>query len=350
MARTKRKDHGLFDHPNLPQGPPRRTGKLRMISLVRGIWVLALAIITSVIAPGVAMADHTYLPWKIFKFTGSPAAGVQDRHDFTIDQDGALYFTLKSFTPGAEVPGWTPVLEIGFYPKNQSLCPFRYASTTKDPPGGTTFGPYYVAAGAYQSVYSLVGAATTGYELEIAYHPQLIPNDVELNDSPETAQNVGDIYPGEHMTGHLAYLEGGVSGCKHNKHDYIRFRMLSTGNYQVRIHYDPAFRDKPGCVVWFALHDDTASMWVLNHTGPADVTLRPIAFHAGRQYLVSMESSDGCYTMTFPPGYYSGVVADNKAGAYDIQIYDPSAPPPVTIRWGSVEKAAGNVPKGPNTM
>ena len=52
--------------------------------------------------------------------------------------------------------------------------------------------------------------------------------------------------------------------------------------------------------------------------------------------------------MTFPPGYYSGVVADNKAGAYDIQIYDPSAPPPVTIRWGSVEKAAGNVPKGPN--
>jgi hypothetical protein len=134
MARTKRKDHGLFDHPNLPQGPPRRTGELRMISLVRGIWVLALAIITSVIAPGVAMADHTYLPWKIFKFTGSPAAGVQDRHDFTIDQDGALYFTLKSFTPGAEVPGWTPVLEIGFYPKNQSLCPFRYASTTKDPP------------------------------------------------------------------------------------------------------------------------------------------------------------------------------------------------------------------------
>ena len=290
MAGTTRKDHGLFDHPHLQQEPPRRTGRVRVTAIVRGIWTFALMVVLLFAAADSAMADHTYLPWKIFKFTGAPAAMQAEMKQFEIYEDGALYFRLNSVTPAGNLADTV----IGFMNTyNPNACSARYLDKVKNPKVGQTYGPYYMEAGIHKSYY-YSRATTTLYELEIEYHPQLTPNDAEPNDLTTSASDIGDIDRNEHITGHLGYL-----GCQHNKHDYIRFGMLSTGNYQVKIHYDPAFRDKPDCKVWFALHDDTASDWVLEHEGPADVTLGPIAFHAGRKYLVSMESSDGCFDRVY---------------------------------------------------
>jgi hypothetical protein len=312
--------------------------------MVRGVLSLILAMAMVVFAAGNAMSDHDIQTYT-FEFTGSTNAGQFNRQDFIINQDGALYFKLKSVTTTG--PTTNPIT-IGFYPKNQYLCSFRYASTIENPTVGQTYGPYYVAAGTYQSHYALAGVATTNFALDIEYHRQLTPNDAEPNDSMTTPADIGNISPNDHITGHLAYLEGGTSGCHHDKKDHIRFGVLSSGNYRVNIHYDPTFSDKPGCVVWFNLYDETAGSWLLNHTGPTDTTLGPIAFQAGRQYIIVMESSTSCYDTIFLPGDPTPYVVGNKAGAYDIQIYDPTAPPPVTIRLASVEKEKKVLDKKPN--
>lgn len=310
-----------------------------MMTVVRGMLSLLLAMVTVGFAAGDAIPDHSMQPTNNYVFTGAPAASTAHMQDFTIANDGALYFKLKSVTPAGTQ---AKPITVGFMTTtNPNTCSDRYISRITNPTVGQTYGPYYMEAGTYKNYYYHSGVATTSYELEIAYHRQLTPNDTEPNDSMQAPWDIGNITLNTPIAGHLGYL-----GCKQNTHDYIRFGTLSSGNYRVKIHYDPAFRDKPDCVVWFSLHDDTASSWILSHTGPADVTLGPIAFNASHKYTVSMQSSNTCYHYINDGG---GLFVDvNQAGGYEIQIYDPSAPPPVTIRWGSVEKATGNVSKKPN--
>jgi len=297
-----------------------------MIPVVRGVLSLLLAMAMVVFAAGNAMSDHDIQTYT-FVFTGSPIARTPEMKNFTIHNDGAFYFKLKSATPAGTTAN---PITVGFFPTtNPNTCSDRYISRIENPTVGQNYGPYYMEAGTYKSYYyHSLGVATT-YELEIEYYRQLTPNDVEPNESLATASDIGNISPNDHITGHLGYL-----GCKQNKHDYIRFGMLSSGNYRVNIHYDPTFSAKPGCVVWFNLYDETAGSWPLSHTGPKDVTLGPIAFQAGRDYIVSMESSSTCYDIFYEGG--GAFVVGNKAGAYDIQIYDPNAPPAtISINYGT---------------
>ena len=326
MAGTKRKDHGLFEHPNLPQGPLHVLCGASKISLVRGIWILALAIITLAISVRDALPDHSYLPQKIFNFTGSPAALHLEMKEFVIYEDGALYFRLKSLAPAG-----TAADTVGFVSTNDPACPARYFTTVKNPTVGQTYGPYYMEAGTYKSYY--LSAATTLYELEIEYHPQLTPNDAEPNDLTTSPSDIGDIDRNEHITGHLGYL-----GCKHSKQDYIRFGVLTSGKYRMNIHYDPAFSAKTGCEVCLFLSNESPYFPILNRCGPPDAAeLGPVDFKAGNKYLITIWSSMLCYDEMADSGWK--YIVNNKAGAYDVQIYDPLAPPPPTLRLAGVEKA-----------
>ena len=259
--------------------------RMKMMTVVRGMLSLLLAMVTVGFAAGDAIPDHSMQPTNNYVFTGAPAASTAHMQDFTIANDGALYFKLKSVTPAGTQ---AKPITVGFMTTtNPNTCSDRYISRITNPTVGQTYGPYYMEAGTYKNYYYHSGVATTSYELEIAYHRQLTPNDTEPNDSMQAPWDIGNITLNTPIAGHLGYL-----GCKQNTHDYIRFGTLSSGNYRVKIHYDPAFRDKPDCVVWFSLHDDTASSWILSHTGPADVTLGPIAFNASHKYTVSMQSSN----------------------------------------------------------
>lgn len=312
---------------------------MHMIPMVRGVLSLFMAMAMVVFAAGNAMSDHSTQPTNTYVFTGSPIASSPDMHDFNIANDGALYFKLKSVTPAGTQAN---PITVGFMATtNPNTCSDRYISRITNPVVGQTYGPYYMETGTYKSYYYHLGVATTSYELDIEYHRQLTPNDTEPNDSVATAWNIGNITLNTPISGHLGYL-----GCNQNKHDYIRFGMLSTGNYKVNIHYDPTFSDKSGCVVWFSLLDVTAGSWPLSHTGPTDVTLGPMAFQAGRQYVVSMQSSNTCYDSIYDGGGW--FVTVNKAGAYNIQIYDPNAPPPATIRLSNVQEAKHLLDKKPN--
>lgn len=287
---------------------------------------------------GATHADHDIQTYT-FEFTGSSTGWPSDTHDFTIYQDGALYFKLKSVV----TDGSHDQIVIGFVPTtNPSTCWLRYASTITNPTIGQTYGPYYVEKGTYQSYYSLFYANTTSYALDIEYRRQLTPNDVEPNDSMTTAQDIGDIVPNSHITGHLGYL-----GCEHNIRDHIRFGILSSGNYRVNIDFDSTFDDRPNCEVYFHLYDEAAMTWLdASYVGPPDTSLGPIAFQTGGNYIATMELSSGCYDGININGAWN--IVDNKAGAYDIQIYDPSVPIPVTLRLKSVTAVQKFLNKKPN--
>lgn len=299
-----------------------------MIPVIRtfSLFLLAMAMVIS--AAGDALSDHSYLPQKTFNFNGSPAALQLEMKEFVTYEDGALYFRLKSLAPAG-----TPADTVGFVSTNDPYaCPARYYTTVKNPTVGQTYGPYYMEAGTYKSYY-LSSAATTLYELEIEYHPQLTPNDAEPNDSTTSASDIGDIDRNEHITGHLGYL-----GCKHSIQDCIRFGVLTSGKYRMNVHYDPSFGAKPGCEVCLFLSSESPNIPMLSRCGPPDATeLGPVDFKAGNKYLITLWSSTLCYDEVADSG--TMYIVNNKAGGYDVQVYDPSAPPPPTLRLAGVEQA-----------
>lgn len=251
-----------------------------------------------------------------FDFSGSTQSWEADMQEFIIHNDGALFVKLKSFVP---VSSTTYKPRIGFMKLGQASCPARYISFVDDPALGTSYGPFYMEAETYVS-YFFLNPGVDSYLLEIDYRRQLIANDVEPNDTSDTAEDIGNLPSVTHITGHLGYL-----GCVHDKKDYRRFAVTTSGNYLFDIQFDSPFREKAECKMYFHLLDETASNWVLSYTGPQNViALGPKYLEAGHSYLLSMEAS-GCYNTIYEGG--GTFVVDNKAGAYDVTLTAQAAPP-----------------------
>lgn len=270
------------------------------------------------------IADNAYSEHDIqtytFEFSGS--AQPQATNQFISYSDGAFYLKLKSYTPSSST---TDKPYIGFRKPGQASCPDRYDSFVENAVIGTTYGPFYMEAETYESLFFLTGGASS-YSMEIEYQRQLTPNDVEPNDTMETVQDIGALPPDEHITGHLGYL-----GCVHDKKDYQRFGVTTSGNYLFDIHFDSPFKEKAGCMVYFHLLDETTSTWLLSYTGPQDASaLGPKYLDASHTYLMSMEAS-GCYDTISEGG--GTFVVGNKAGAYDVTIKGQQIQPtdPFTI-------------------
>lgn len=258
-------------------------------------------------------AEHDIQTYA-FEFSGS--AQPQATSNFIIYNDGALYLKLKSYTPSGSTTN-KPV--IGFRKPGQYLCPARYDSFVDNPAVGISYGPYYMEAETYESYFYLNGGASS-YTLEIEYRRQLIPNDTEPNDTTTEARDIGNLAANAHITGHLGYL-----GCVHDKKDYQRFGVTTSGDYLFNIQFDTPFREKTGCMVYFHLLDETAGEWILSYTGPQNASaLGPKPLDTSHTYLLSMEAS-GCYDTIYEGG--GTFVVGNKAGAYDVTLTSQQTPP-----------------------
>lgn len=268
------------------------------------------------------LADSAYSEHdnQTYTFAFSGSAQSQDTKQFITNNDGVFYLKLKSYTPSSSTTD-QPV--IGFRKPGQASCPDRYDSFVENAVIGITYGPFYMEAETYESFFSLTGGANS-YSMEIEYRRQLIPNDVEPNDTTATAQDIGDLTSNEHITGHLGYL-----GCVHDKKDYQRFGVATSGNYLFDIYFDSPFREKAGCMVYFHLLDETTSTWLLSYTGPQNASaLGPKYLDASHTYLMSMETS-GCYDTILFGG--DALVVGNKAGAYDVTIREQQQTDSFTI-------------------
>lgn len=251
-----------------------------------------------------------------FDFSGSTQSWDADMQEFIIHNDGVLYVKLKSFVPASST---TYKPRIGFMKMGQAACPARYDSFVDDPALGTSYGPFYMEAETYVS-YFFLNPGVDSYLLEIDYRRQLIANDVEPNDTSDTAEDIGNLPSVAHITGHIGYL-----GCVHDKKDYRRFGVTTSGSYLFALQFDSPFREKAECKMYFHLLDETASKWVLSYTGPQNTSaLGPKYLEAGHTYLLSMETS-GCYNTIYEGG--GSFVVDNKAGAYDVTLTAQAAPP-----------------------
>ena len=248
-----------------------------MIPVVRGALSLLLAMAMVVLAAGNALSDHSVQPSSTFVFTGSPIASTPDMQNFTISNDGALYFKLKSATP-AGTP--TNPITVGFMTTtNPNTCSDRYISHITNPVVGQTYGPYYMEAGTYRSYYYHLGVATTSYELDIEFHRQLTPNDTEPNDSMQTPWDIGNVtlnIPYHPVTSAI----WAVIRTRRITFVLVCFLPETIGSISIMM---PTFSDKPGCKVYTHFYDETAGSWLnpLSHTGPPDAAaLGPVAFYA----------------------------------------------------------------------
>lgn len=264
----------------------------------------------------IACAEHAAEP-VTFTFTGETGDLNNDMQNFTLPYDGALYFKLMSYTPSGATT-YTPT--IGFMHIGQAPCPARYDWFIDNPVIGTLYGPYYVEAEDYVSYFYLPGGADA-YELKIEYRRQLLPNDAEPNDSVGDAQNLGVLTTSNRIDGHIGYL-----GCIHDRKDYIRFEVSQSGEYLFDLKFDSPFREKSECRLYFHLQDETSGTWLLSYTGSEDAfSLGPKNLDASHTFLMSMESSTGCFDTIYEGG--GSFIVNNKAGAYTV-LLRPQQPMP----------------------
>lgn len=276
--------------------------------------VIILSLAITILSVKISCAEHEVRTISnVFNFTGTTGDLGNDMQEFTIPEDGAVYFTLKSFTP-SDALRYDVVLAAGFMRLGPG-CSARYISTIRGPFVGQTYGPFYMKADSYVSYFYLNGGAGTEYALEIDYRPQLIPNDQEENDAAADSYAAEDASPGSTITGHVGYL-----GCEHDKKDFASFGVTQPGEYDLTLELDDAFFEINSCDIFVYLYDKTERKLKAKWTGPGSTKttfIETVALDKNNDYQLSIEAKR-CYETIFEGG--GSFVTNNKAGGYTFEF------------------------------
>ncbi len=296
--------------------------------------MLSLCLFIVMLIPNPLHAEHNSNT-QSFQFSGTTPRWEKAINYITLPYDGIIFLQLLA----TSVPG---ECSIGYY-SDSNECYIPAARFEVSPPTiGQVYGPYYVKAGKYEIYfkdYSQAFVSTVSYTIKATYRRQLMGNDQEPNDFDSERLNLGSLSANMHITGHLGY-----ENCQHDKEDYFKFRIVESGEYYLKIHYDSDFATKPKCSVSTYLDPDLNSSWPqgIGHNEPTGIQmLGPISLTANTDIGLNVKLGHYCTEIDFTNEI-------SPAGAYDIQLYDPSQPPPVTLKLKDVEEASKALNQRPN--
>jgi murein DD-endopeptidase MepM/ murein hydrolase activator NlpD len=237
--------------------------------------------------PGVLASDslsYDFSPSSLI-FSGYLDSGnTSATHAVTLPADGELRLNIV-YDSTLDISA----LGKGIRVYDTSGCELYYESY---PSSGVVYGPYGMKAGTHNIKvlrYSGYGA----YSLTATYNAQIIPADVEPNDTfsdSKTAPINGSV------TGHLGYKGGG--NCATDSVDIFNIMLSADGELKLKIVYDSTL-DISFTTYGIRIYDTSGCELYYESYPSSGVLYGPYGTKAGTYYIKILRSSGyGGYTLT----------------------------------------------------